>query len=205
MPSVDEVDNIVKVVEILNLSYVIVTSVTRDDLSDGGAGIFADVIIKLKHKNSKIKIEILTPDFLGEAADIIIKAKPYIWAHNIETVPELYREVRPEADFKRSLDLLISIKLKDSCIETKSGIMLGLGEEEGQVLDVFAQLKNASVDIITIGQYLKPDPNSVDVKKYLSIAEFNWYKEKAEEIGFKKVICGPLVRSSYRGKELNSV
>lgn len=200
-PNIDEVNHIVEIVGVLGLIYVIITSVTRDDLPDGGASIFADLIHKLREKDTGVKIEILTPDFFEKSYDVLISAMPYIWAHNIETVPRLYKDIRPRADYKRSLNLLANIKAKKNDILTKSGIMLGLGEEENEVLDVFRGLKSVGVDIITIGQYLKPGMENVDVKKYYTPEEFNWYKEKAFEMGFKFVMSAPLVRSSYRGND----
>lgn len=201
-PNPDEIRRIVHVVGLLGLSYVIITSVTRDDLSDGGAGVFSDLINQLKERYIEIKIEILTPDFFGEVDKRILDAKPYIWAHNMETVPRLYEEIRPEADYKRSINLLKSIKLKKNDILTKSGIMLGLGEEESEVLEVLANLRCAGVDIVTIGQYLRPSKDSLSVKRFVSPNEFQQYKEKAMELGFKSVTSGPLVRSSYRGSGL---
>lgn len=196
-PDPDEIENIVKVVGILGLSYVIITSVTRDDLIDGGAGVYSSLIRKLKGRYFNIKIEILTPDFSGDAPKEILDISPYIWAHNIETVPRLYKKIRPQADYKRSLSLLKSIKLKRNDIFTKSGIMLGLGEEKEEVLSVFNDLKEIGVDIITIGQYLKPSRESVDVERFLDQNEFNWYRNKALELGFSRILSGPLVRSSY--------
>lgn len=194
----NEIKNIVKVVSALGLNYVIITSVTRDDLPDGGAGMFSDLVNQLKTKFAGIKVEILTPDYFGKPDNGILNAKPYIWAHNVETVPSLYYEVRPQADYKRSIKLLKSIKLKCDEILTKSGIMLGFGEETSEVLDVLCDLRNAGVDIITIGQYLKPSNNNIDVKRFLLPEEFFWYREKAIKLGFKRVISGPLVRSSYK-------
>lgn len=196
---INDVKHIVEVVGLLGLEYVIVTSVTRDDLPDGGSSVFADVISALKEKYAGIKIEILTPDFFGNASGNIVNSGPYIWAHNMETVPRLYREIRPQADYERSLGLLRSIKSKRNDILTKSGIMLGLNEGEQEVLDVFCDLREACVDIVTIGQYLKPDNNCIDVARYITPEKFVWYKEQALKMGFKVVQSAPLVRSSYRG------
>lgn len=197
-PDPREADNIVKVVELLGLNYVIVTSVTRDDLPDGGGGTFAGVINALKNRYPDIKVEILTPDFFGEVPYEIIDAMPYIWAHNVETVPRLYSKIRPQADYKRSLNLLSSIKVKANDILTKSGIMLGLGEGKNEVVEVLNDLKYAGVDIVTIGQYLKPGKENVDVAKFLTPSEFERYKDEALKLGFKSVLSAPLVRSSYR-------
>lgn len=197
-PDPDEIERIVKVVVLLKLTYVIVTSVTRDDLPFGGASICCDLVNRLKEEDPFIKIEILTPDFNGEVYGDLLKAKPYIWAHNIETVPRLYKEVRPQADYNRSIKLLKSIKLKRNDILTKSGIMLGLGEEQDEVLEVFSDIRSIGVDIVTIGQYLRPSKDCISVKRFVTPSEFQWYKEKAVELGFRSVISGPLVRSSYR-------
>jgi lipoic acid synthetase len=197
-PDPKEIENIIEIVNLMKMDYVIITSVTRDDLSDGGVGMYIDLVIRLKEKFSGIKVEILTPDFFGNFYDGLVNAKPYIWAHNMETVPRLYRHIRPQADYLRSLKLLSDIKAKKNDIFTKSGIMLGLGEEEDEVLSVLNDLKDAGVDIVTLGQYLKPSKESVDVEKFISPEKFDWYKGKALELGFKSVQSAPLVRSSYR-------
>lgn len=201
MPAVpyrDEISNIIKAVEEMDINYAVITSVTRDDLDDGGAGVFAELICKLKEKRPYIKVEILTPDFAGEVYQNIIDSNPYIWAHNVETVPRLYSRIRPMADYKSSLNLLKNIKSKTDDIFTKSGIMLGLGESREEILEVFSDLRSAKVDIVYIGQYLKPSKESIDVFRYLTPEEFLWYGNKAAEMGFKSVKSAPLVRSSYR-------
>lgn len=194
-PNPNEINRIVEVVGILGLSYVIITSVNRDDLQDGGAGVFSELVRELKERYAGIKVEVLTPDFVDEG---LLEVGPYIWAHNVETVPRLYKEVRPQADYKRSINILRSIKAKRNDILTKSGIMLGLGEESREVLEVLVDLKDACVDIVTIGQYLRPSRDSISVKRFLTPDEFQWYGEKALGLGFKSVVSGPLIRSSYR-------
>lgn len=196
-PDPDEIIRVVETVGLLGLTYVIITSVTRDDLSDGGASVFSEIVNQLRERYAGIKIEILTPDFDEE----LLSAKPYIWAHNVETVPRLYKDIRPQADYMRSINLLKAIKAKRNDIFTKSGIMLGLGEGPDEVLEVLRDLKDVGVDIVTIGQYLKPNRDSTDVKRFLTPEEFQWYEQKALGLGFKSVLSGPLVRSSYRKTE----
>jgi len=193
-----EIGRIVNVVGVLNIKDIVITSVTRDDIPDGGAEVFAEAIKRIRAKNENVKIEILTPDFFGDVPECILEAMPDIWAHNIETVPELYKNVRPKTDYKHSIKLLKNIKQKRNDILTKSGIMLGLGEKKEQVLNVFRDLRDADVDALTIGQYLKPSKDSVDVCDYLTPDEFVFYKNKSLEMGFKNVLSAPLVRSSYR-------
>ena len=180
---------------LLKLSHAVITSVTRDDLPDGGADVFTDIVVRLKQKN--IYTEILTPDFFGVAHDNIVKTKPDIWAHNVETVPRLYKDVRSATGYDYSIALLRNIKLKTNDITTKSGIMLGLGEAKEEVLEVFKDLRSAHVDIVTVGQYLRPNVESVPVTRYVHPDEFRDYEREAIKMGFKQAVCGPLVRSSY--------
>ena len=197
----DEINRIIEVTGILGLTEVIITSVTRDDLPDGGADLFRFLVVRLKEKYPGIKIEILTPDFWGNADPGILDASPSIWAHNVETVPRLYKELRPLADYERSLRLLKGIKSKRNDILTKSGIMLGLGEEKDEVVSVLARLRDCGVNMVTIGQYLQPDKSSVRVNRFLNPDEFNRYRDQALEMGFTAVMSAPLARSSYRGPE----
>lgn len=182
----------------LGLKYVVITSVTRDDLKDGGARHFADTINTIKKYSKDTKIEVLTPDFRGDKnnIDTVIKAKPYIFNHNIETVPRLYPLIRPQANYLRSLELINYIKKSSPDIYTKSGIMLGLGETFDEVIDVIKDLKNRNCDILTIGQYLRPTKDNIPVKEYVKIETFEEIKNIALNIGFKFVQSGPLVRSS---------
>lgn len=189
----------------LNLTYVVVTSVTRDDLEDGGAAHFADTIHALKSTlPDNPKIEVLIPDFQGniEALKTVLSAKPDVLNHNIETVPSLYSCARPEADYQQSLDLLRNVKAIDASIPAKSGIMVGLGETMEELEQTLTDLFHHGCDIITIGQYLQPTRSHLDVQKYYSPDEFKQLEKKAGQIGFKKVAAGPFVRSSYNAQDL---
>ncbi len=194
-----EPKRISKAVEILGLRHVVITSVTRDDLDDGGADVFVITINQIKKDNPNVKIEVLVPDFLGnkDSIDKVVSAKPDIFGHNIETVRRLYPMVRNKANYKKSLDLLKQVKDIDETIYTKSSIMLGLGEEKKEVLEVFSDLRKTSCDFISIGQYLAPSLDSYPVKNYIEPREFDWYKTQAQSLGFKYVSSGPYVRSSY--------
>lgn len=183
----------------LGLKHVVITSVTRDDLTDGGASVFRDTIIEVRKISRHIKIEVLTPDFNGDPKAIkqITGAAPDIFGHNIETVPGLYKEVRPEADYKRSISVLKTVKMLNSAIYTKSGIMLGLGEDEGEVISILRDLRSVGCDFLSIGQYLSPSKNHYHVKEYIIPEKFDFYKTKAYELGFKYVESSPYTRSSY--------
>ena len=198
-----EPERIAEAVRRLNLSHTVITSVTRDDLSLGGAGIFAEVISEIKKIDEKITVEVLIPDFKLnlEAIRLVINEKPEIIAHNIETVPRLYPEVRATSDYKRSLDVLRLIKRLDDNIYTKSGIMLGLGEKENEVLRVFEDLADAACDFLSIGQYLNPSSHHYPVKEYIEPDKFDYYRGKALDAGIRYVISGPFTRSSYKAKE----
>ena len=183
----------------MGLKHVVVTSVTRDDLDDGGAGHFVRVMQEIRKNNPQSTVELLIPDLAGnwEALKMIVDAKPEILNHNIETVPELYETVRPKAIYKRSLQLLKKAKEFNPKLITKSGIMLGLGENEEQVLKVMDDLRSVDCDILTIGQYLQPSTEHIELKEYIRPEIFEAYKQIAEEKGFKYVASGPFVRSSY--------
>ncbi len=199
-----EPERILKAVEKLDLSYIVITSVTRDDLPDGGAGQFARVIRLLREKRPDSIVEVLIPDFLGSAAALgrLISAGPQVINHNVETVPRLYPEVRPGADYNRSVKLLARIKDIGPGTVTKSGLMLGLGEREEEVIEVMKDLREADCDLLTIGQYLRPSPEGHPVARYVSPGEFAGYRDIGRELGFAEVASGPLVRSSYRAAEL---
>ncbi len=186
-------------VKILGLKHVVITSVTRDDLRDGGAGPFAETIEEIKKIGENITIEALVPDFKGEIDPLraVITARPDILAHNVETVPRIYVEVRKGADYRCSLALLMKVKELKGEIYTKSGLMLGLGEEEGEVLSVMRDLREARCDFLSIGQYLAPTPDHIQVKEYIEPGRFAFYKEEARRMGFLSVQSGPYVRSSY--------
>jgi lipoic acid synthetase len=195
----DEPQKISEAVKRLGLEYVVITSVTRDDLPDGGAKHFSDTLRAIHSDESKVKVEILIPDFQGsrEALGIVLQALPEVIGHNIETVPRLYPAIRPKADYSQSLRLLKMAKDIQPDAVTKSGIMLGLGEKPDEVINVIRDLKEMSCDILTIGQYLSPSHEHASVKRYLPPEEFDYYARAAEQMGFKSVVSGPWVRSSY--------
>jgi len=187
----------------LNLNHVVITSVDRDDLKDGGANHFAKVIFETRKLNKKTTIEVLTPDFLrkGNAYEVVVKASPDVFNHNIETVPSLYKKVRPGSKYFASLDLLKFVKQINKKIFTKSGIMLGLGETKNEVLEVMDNLLQANVDFLTIGQYLQPTTKHYPLYRYVHPDEFMSLKELALSKGFLIVSSSPLTRSSYHADE----
>jgi len=201
----DEAVNLATAVAEIGLKHVVITSVDRDDLKDGGAGHYATVIRELKARQPNVTIEILTPDFQRKpdsCLNTIIEAGPDIFNHNLETVPRLYRSVRPGARYFTSLRLLQRAKELDANVVTKSGIMLGLGEERDEVLQVLDDMREANIDILTIGQYLRPSEKHHPVMKYWSPEEFDDFKYIAEKKGFGMVASGPLVRSSFHADEV---
>ena len=199
----NEPKRIANAVHSLNLKYAVITSVARDDLTDGGARQFVKVINAIKKKSKTCKIEILIPDFNGNktSLSLVLSAKPFVINHNIEAVKRIFKKVRPMGDYKTSLMLLKRIKEINPQQITKSGFMLGLGEKNKDMLSTLIDLKKSLVDIITIGQYLSPSPKHYPVKKYYSKKEFEQIKKIAQKVGFKKVFCGQLVRSSYHAEE----
>ncbi|MCK4339870.1 MAG: lipoyl synthase [Candidatus Cloacimonetes bacterium] len=207
-PDPDEPKRVAEMAKRLELKHVIITSVTRDDLPDGGANHFVNTIKELRnHMGNDIFIEILTPDFLGQKSsiDIIINEKPTVFNHNLETVKRLYSDVRPHADYDRSMSILHYVKEKDSEILTKTGIMVGLGEKTEEVLDLLSEAKENFIDIITIGQYLKSDRNNCSVKDYIHPEVFEFYRIEAKKMGFLHVESDPLIRSSYYSKSLDKI
>src|SRR5699024_3186373 len=187
-------------VESMGLSFVVITSVDRDDLKDGGAQHFVDCISAIRARTPDVSIEILTPDFRGcldEAVDLLTATPPDVFNHNIETVPDLYKRVRPGARYDHSLKLLQVFKQHNPHIPTKSGIMVGLGETKEQVFATLKDLRAHDVDRLTIGQYLQPSPHHAPVERYVHPDEFNEYARFAEELGFTGIASGPMVRSSY--------
>jgi lipoic acid synthetase len=202
-PDFDEPGRVAQAVKKLNLRHAVITSVTRDDLADGGAGHFADTILHLRRVCPGVSVEVLIPDFKfnPKALAKILKARPEIIAHNLETVSRLYGAVRKGSDYKRSLGVLKFIKEKDKYIFTKSGLMLGLGEREDEVLSVFADLRKASCDFLSLGQYLSPSRNHHPVIEYIPLEKFLRYKKEALKSGFLSVASGPYVRSSYLAKD----
>ena len=195
--------HIAKAVKDLGLKYAVITSVTRDDLPDGGAEHFANCIYEIRKQSLDIKIEILTPDFKGDinSLNTIIKANPNVFNHNIETVKDLFKTARPQGNYDCSLKVLKYIK-DNSDIITKSGLMVGLGETFEQIEKTLDDLKSAGVDILTIGQYIQPSKQHLEVAKYYTLEEFEILKELAAKVGFNYYQIGPLVRSSYRAAEL---
>lgn len=200
-----EPQNIAKAVNKLGLRHAVITSVTRDDLPDQGAGQFVKVVEEIRKANKKITIELLIPDMQGkkELLDLIIASHPDVLNHNLETVPELYDKVRPMADFERSLQVIKYFKDKDPQMISKSGLMLGLGEREEQLLSALERLAETGCDILTLGQYLQPSPKHYPVLEYVKPETFDFYKEKAYKMGFKQVSSAPLVRSSYYAEDLS--
>jgi len=196
----EEPYNLAKTIRNMGLSYVVITSVDRDDLRDGGAQHFIDCIEQTRRLNPTIKIEILTPDFRGRmdvALDIIAKSPPDVFNHNLESVPALYRKVRPGSDYQWSLDLLKKFKHMYPEVPTKSGLMLGLGEEIADVKQVLRDLRAHDVNMLTLGQYLQPSLDHLAVERFVTPDEFDALGEFAYSIGFDQVASGPMVRSSY--------
>lgn len=198
----EEPDRLVQAVQKLGLKHVVITSVTRDDLSDGGAGQFAACIEKIREGCPGVTTEVLVPDFRGdaEALDTVIKAAPEVFNHNVETVPGRYPGVRPGADYGRSLELLRRAAREGDCL-VKTGLMLGLGEEEQEIIAVFDDLLEAGVQSLTLGQYLRPSGEHLPVAEYIRPEKFRRFENVAYERGFSHVAAGPLVRSSYHAGE----
>jgi lipoic acid synthetase len=187
----------------MELAHVVVTSVDRDDLPDGGSAHWAAVVRALKDDDPARTVEALTPDFQGvpEQVDRVADAGPDVYNHNVETVPRLYPAVRPKAAFGRSVGLLERVKRRRPQSTTKSGLMLGLGETDAEVVDVFRALKGAGVDVVTVGQYLRPSAWNLPVVEYATPERFDRLREAGEELGLRHVFSGPFVRSSYRAEE----
>ncbi len=196
--------NVAEAVKKLELNYVVITSVTRDDLPDGGASHFAETITQIRRKSPQIIIEVLIPDFHGseEALGKVVSAHPNVISHNLETVPRLYPLVRPKAQYLRSLKIMRTIKQMDEDMPIKSGIMLGLGETYKEIRNVLSELLEAKCSFLTIGQYLQPTGEHLPVSRYVSPREFTHWQSIAVEMGFKGAAGGPHVRSSYYADEL---
>jgi len=199
-----EPERVAQAVKKMGLRYVVITSVTRDDLPDGGASHFAKTIQAIRALDPTIRVEVLIPDFKGDVdcLDKVLRASPDVLNHNVETIPRLYPSVRPEANYKRSLDLLK--KSKESCpnVHTKSGFMLGLGETKQEVLDLLRDLREVGCDFLTIGQYLQPHTNRLPVVRYIPPEEFEAYRKIGEGMGFEMVSSGPFVRSSFHASQM---
>lgn len=207
-PDTDEAKKVAQAIKELNLDYAVITSVTRDDLPLQGADCFRDVILETRKLCPKIKIEVLTPDFEGihELIDIVADAKPDVFNHNIETVRRLYPKARPLAKYARSLDFLSHIKENYPEIKTKSGLMVGLGETLEELKQTFFDLDAVGCDIVTIGQYMQPGKNHLEVEKYYTQQEFDQIADLAKQVGIKQVVSSGLVRSSYKAFEtFNSI
>jgi lipoic acid synthetase len=194
-----EPGHVVEAVARLGLRHVVITSVTRDDLPDGGANQFAKVIEAIRNYNSEIITEVLIPDFQGSLPKLktVVASRPTIINHNVETVPRLYPEVRPQSDYGRSIELLIRVKSLGKDFITKSGLMVGFGEEHDEVIQVMQDLRKASCDFLTVGQYLQPSLDHHEVVRFVSPAEFEDYRKAGIEMGFKSVAAAPFVRSSF--------
>ncbi|MDD5353711.1 MAG: lipoyl synthase [bacterium] len=201
---IEEPARIASVVQELGLEHVVITSVTRDDLADGGASQFAGTIQAVRVIVPDAIIEVLTPDFQfdHQALDTVLAAQPDIFNHNVETMPRLYVTVRPEADYRRSLNVLEYSKRKNNKIITKSGLMLGLGEEEKEVVAVLQDLRQVNCDVVVLGQYFQPTKSNMPVARYLSREEFKNYERLARGMGFLSVAASPNMRSSYLAQEL---
>jgi len=196
----EEPANLAKTIKAMGLRYVVITSVDRDDLRDGGAGHFVDCIKHVRDSCPNIQIEILTPDFRGRidvALDILQKAPPDVFNHNLETIPRLYKKVRPGSDYAYSLRLLKEFKDLYPRVQTKSGLMLGLGEELNEVREVMTDLRSHNVDMLTLGQYLQPSAHHLAVERYVTPREFDELRINGENMEFSHVASGPMVRSSY--------
>ncbi len=199
-----EPENLARTIAALKLSYVVITSVDRDDLRDGGAGHFVECIQRVRELSPDTRIEILTPDFRGRmdrALDILKAAPPDVMNHNLETVPRLYKEARPGSDYAYSLSLLKRFKEMHPDTPTKSGLMVGLGETDEEILDVMRDLRAHDVDMLTIGQYLMPTGDHLPVRRYVHPATFTMFEEKAGEMGFVHAAVGAMVRSSYHADQ----
>ncbi len=196
----DEPRQLAQAIKEMQLKYVVITSVDRDDVKDSGAAHFAACIDAVREAAPQVKVEVLVPDFRGRAeiaVETLSHSQPDVFNHNLETVPRLYREARPGADYHYSLDLLLAYKEKVPGMVTKSGLMLGLGEEIEEVLEVMADLREHRVDMLTLGQYLQPSKHHLAVKRFVHPDEFDELRRRGEEMGFSQVASGPLVRSSY--------
>jgi len=203
-PDVNEPENLARTIAQMKLKYVVITSVDRDDLRDGGAQHFVDCISAVRRQSPEIKIEILVPDFRGRldrAMQILTLAPPDVMNHNLETVPRLYKEARPGSDYRNSLELLKAFGEQHPQVPTKSGLMLGIGETDEEILQVMQDLREHGVTMLTLGQYLQPSPHHLPVKRFVAPAIFKQFEGKALAMGFTHAACGPMVRSSYHADQ----
>ncbi len=206
-PDLAEPEMVAMAAKVMRLKYIVITSVTRDDLPDGGAEQFAKTVEAVKKYLPESKVEVLTPDFKGDEKniDIVLSSRPDVFNHNLETVPSLYTKVRPVADYNRSLEVLAYVKKKNNRLLTKSGLMLGFGEKLTEVYKVLNDLRNVECDIITIGQYLRPSKTHLPVVEYIRPELFDSLRINALSMGFKYVASAPLVRSSMNAEEMYNI
>jgi len=207
-PDPNEPARLAEMVRQMGLKYLVITSVNRDDLPDGGAGHFRDCIMAVRRQSPDVRFEILTPDFRdcqAKALEILEPCLPFVFAHNVEMVPSLYSRARPGADYRQSLNLLSMAGEKYPNVITKSSIMLGLGETDAEVEQVLKDLRGAGCNRITIGQYLKPSGDSLEVAEYVTPAKFGWWKERASDLGFSWIISEPFARSSYLAEQETTI
>ncbi len=203
-----EPDRLAEAVCRMNLKHVVITSVNRDDLDDGGASQFYKCVSEVRTKSSETTIELLIPDLCGNwsALEKVLDSKPNVLNHNIETVPSLYKKVRPQGNYQRTLELLKRTREYFPSVYTKSGFMLGLGEKDDEVLNLLMDLRKNDVDIVTIGQYLSPGPKHLPVQRFVSPSKFNYFKLFGEnELGFMQIVSSPLTRSSYHAEEIQKL
>jgi lipoic acid synthetase len=203
-PDPEEAGHIAEAIGSLQLRHAVITSVTRDDLGDGGADHFARVVEESRRRNIPTLLELLIPDFQGspEALQTVVNSRPDIIGHNMETVPRIFTQVRKEANFERSLALLGRVKALHGSLLTKSGFMVGMGETQEEVIALLSMLRDVGCDMVTIGQYLRPSSSQIPVSEYIAPSIFEHYREKAVAMGFKAALSGPLVRSSFNASEL---
>jgi lipoic acid synthetase len=201
--ALDEPERVAEAALRLGLRHVVITSVTRDDLPDGGAEHFRRCILAVRER-TEAAVEVLTPDFLGDlaAVDVVLSARPDVFNHNMETVPRLYRKVRGRADYRRSLDLLAHVRRRSPRTVTKTGLMLGIGETIDELFDVLADLRSVGCDTLTLGQYLAPTLRHIPVARFVPPTEFDELAARARTMGFQTVVAGPCVRSSYHADEM---
>src|SRR5712664_988909 len=203
-PDPEEPEHLAQTIAALGLAYVVITSVDRDDLRDGGAGHFVDCIRAVRGRSPATRIEVLVPDFRGRldrALEVLDQALPDVMNHNLETVPRLYRKARPGGNYPHSLKLLEDFKARHPQISTKSGLMVGLGETDHEILEVMRDLRAHDVDMLTVGQYLQPSPHHLPVERYVDPSVFKMYEARAAEMEFRHAAIGPLVRSSYHADQ----
>ena len=203
-PDADEPKQLAESIALLRLNYVVITSVDRDDLRDGGAAHFRDCITAIRSASPRTQIEILVPDFRGRlevALDVLSAAPPDVMNHNLETVPRLYKQARPGSDYAHSLRLLQAFKARHPDIPTKSGVMIGLGETDEEVLQVMHDMRAHGIDMLTLGQYLQPSQHHLPVLRFMHPDRFKCFEEQAQAMGFRHAACGPMVRSSYHADQ----